>query len=148
MSDDKKIIIACSNCKTKNRILLSRMGDRPICAKCKTSLAGIPYSTVNITDGMFQKEVIQHKGAVLVDCWAPWCGPCRSIGPMLEDLAREYAGQIKIVKINMDENPATGAQYYIQSIPTMLFFKYGKLVDTVTGALPKSAIIKKIESFL
>lgn len=147
MSDDK-IIIACTSCKTKNRLLLSRVHDKPICSKCRASLAGIPYFTVAATDNMFHKEVIQHKGAVMVDCWAPWCGPCRSIGPMLEDIARDYAGQIKIVKINMDENQATAAQYSISSIPTMLFFKDGKLIDTVTGAIPKSEIINRINSLL
>jgi len=147
MSEDK-MIIACSSCKTKNRLLLSRINDRPICSKCRASLAGIPYFTVSVTDSMFHKEVIQHKGVVLVDCWAPWCGPCRSIGPVLEDIARDYAGQIKVVKINMDENQATAAQYSIRSIPTMLFFKHGKLVDTLTGALPKSEIINKIKSLL
>ncbi|MBF0467950.1 MAG: thioredoxin TrxC [Desulfamplus sp.] len=147
MSEDK-IIIACKKCKTKNRIPVSRVNERPICSKCKESLAGIPYFTVNATDSMFQKEVMEHKGAVLVDCWAPWCGPCRSIGPVLDDLAREYAGQIKIVKINMDENHATAAQYSVKSIPTMLFFKHGKLVDTAVGALAKSEIINRINAML
>lgn len=147
MAEDK-IIIACRSCKTKNRIPLEKIKDKPICAKCKESLAGIPYTPVTATDSTFHKEVTGFKGSVLVDCWAPWCGPCRSIAPMMEDLAREYAGSMKIVKINMDDNPETAAQYSIRSIPTMLLFKNGKLVDSIAGALPKSAIISKIEPLI
>lgn len=142
------IIIACSNCRTKNRIPVSRIKERPACARCQQSLSGIPYYPVNVTDSRFQKEVIEHKGPVLVDCWAPWCGPCRSIAPILDTLARDYAGQIKIVKINMDENQATSSKYSIQSIPTMLFFKNGQIRDSLIGAFPKKEIVKKIKSFI
>lgn len=145
---EKSIIIACGNCRTKNRIPFSRIKENPVCARCKTSLAGIPYAPVNVTDNRFQKEVVQHKGPVLVDCWAPWCGPCRSIGPILDNLAKEYAGRIKIVKINMDKNQATASKYAIQSIPTMLFFKDGRIRDSLIGAFPKTEIVKKIKSFI
>ncbi len=144
----ESIIIACSSCKAKNRIPLARTGENPVCAKCKAPLSGIPFHTVNATDSDFEKKVLQHKGPVLVDCWAPWCGPCRSIGPILDDLAKDFAGQIKIVKINMDENPGISSKYSIMSIPTMLFFKDGQLKDSLTGALPKTEIVKRIKSFI
>ncbi|SLM28619.1 Thioredoxin [Desulfamplus magnetovallimortis] len=142
----ENIIISCSNCRTKNRIPLSRIKEKPVCARCKSSLSNIPYHTVKVTDSTFQREVIEYKGAVLVDCWAPWCGPCRSIGPVLDELARQFAGQIKIVKINVDENQAIASKYSIQSIPTMLFFKNGRIRDSLMGAVPKNEIIKKIKS--
>ena len=142
------IIIACKKCRTKNRIPRSRIHDHPICARCKASLSGIPFEPINVEDSTFKQEVLEHTGTVLVDCWAPWCGPCRSIGPILDALALEFAGQIKMVKINMDQNPITSSTYAIQSIPTMLFFKNGKRIDSLIGAHPKSDIVKKIKSIL
>jgi thioredoxin len=79
-----------------------------------------------------------------VDCWAPWCGPCRMVAPIMDQLASEYAGRVKIAKLNTDENPLTASQYGIQSIPTLLFFKDGTLVNKLVGALPKSEIEKHL----
>ncbi len=146
--DEDSIIIACMNCTTRNRIPMARINDNPVCAKCKSSLAGIPYFPVNITDNQFNKEVLQHKGAVMVDCWAPWCGPCRSVAPILDTLARNYAGQVKITKLNVDENQMTASQYAVRSIPTMLFFKNGKLKDTLVGALPRPEMEKKLQELI
>ncbi len=101
-----------------------------------------------ITDGSFNREVIAHHGLVLVDCWAPWCGPCRVVAPLLDQLSSEYAGRLKIVKLNVDENPATASQYGIQSIPTMLLFRQGNLVDKLVGALSKGEIERHINSHL
>ena len=142
------IIIACNQCRTKNRIPLSRIHDNPICARCKASLSGIPFKPIDVDDSTFKQEVLEHTGTVLVDCWAPWCGPCRSIGPILEALASEFAGQIKIVKINMDQNPIISSKYAIQSIPTMLFFTNGKRIDSLIGAYPKKDIVNKIKSII
>jgi thioredoxin 2 len=83
-----------------------------------------------------------------VDCWAPWCGPCRIISPLLEQLASEYAGRLKVGKLNVDENPLTASQYAIQSIPTLLLFKDGQLVDRLVGALPRSEIERRLTSIL
>ncbi len=144
------LIIPCEKCGAKNRVPKNRLYDGPVCGKCGESLnpeiaGGYP---VNITDQSFAHEVIAHGGPVMVDCWAPWCGPCRTIGPILEALAKEYVGKVKIVKLNVDENPVTASQYGIQSIPTMLFFKNGKKVETAVGALPKHEIVKHLQAII
>jgi thioredoxin 2 len=95
---------------------------------------------VSITDASFQKEVLDYSGTALVDCWAPWCGPCRMLGPVLDELAAKYRGRVKVAKINTDENPGISNKFVIKSIPTMLIFKNGKQVDRLTGALPKAEI--------
>ncbi len=92
---------------------------------------------IELTDANFQSEVLDHKGVVLVDFWAPWCGPCRMIAPILEELAEEYQGKVKIGKVNVDENQQYARNYGIASIPTLLLFKDGKLVDRAIGAMPK-----------
>ena len=103
---------------------------------------------VNFTDSNFKKEVLESDLPVLVDYWAPWCGPCKMIGPVVEELAKEFEGKVKIGKINVDDNPKTATQYGIMSIPTLMFFKNGKVSDQITGALNKQALKKKIEENL
>jgi thioredoxin len=94
-----------------------------------------------VTDNSFERDVLGVQGkAVLVDCWAPWCGPCRMVGPIMEQLAAESKGRYRIAKLNIDENPRIASQFQIQSIPTMLIFKDGKMVDRLVGAMPKQAI--------
>ena len=100
-------------------------------------------SITNVTDADFQKTV-EGNDLVLVDFWAPWCGPCRALGPVLEELAAENS-KVQIVKMNTDENPNTATQHGIMSIPTMMIFKNGELVDRLVGALPKPAIMEKLE---
>ena len=102
----------------------------------------------NLTELDFQNEVISSKGVALVDFWAPWCGPCRMIAPVLEELSAEYNGSAKIVKVNIDENPNLATQYNVMSIPTMIIFKDGKAVDQLVGAMPKPAIAGRLERWL
>lgn len=136
------ILVRCLECGTKNRIPGDRLNDAPVCGKCRASLkraigTGKPMA---IGDAAFQKEVIDYPGTVLVDCWAPWCGPCRSLAPVLDELAAKYRGRVKIVKLNTDENPGAASRYVVKSIPTMLIFKNGTQVNRLTGALPRTEI--------
>ena len=105
---------------------------------------GIP---VNVTDSNF-KEFIGKYPYVIVDCWAPWCGPCRMLGPVIDELAGDYAGKVVFAKLNTDENQATSMAHGIMSIPTLLFFKNGELIDKTMGAMPKAALVPKIQSHL
>ena len=101
---------------------------------------------VNITDDSFESEVLKAEKPVLVDYWAEWCGPCKMIAPVLEEIAREYAGQIKVAKLNIDENPATPPKYGIRGIPTLMLFKNGNVEATKVGALSKSQLTAFIDS--
>ncbi|ARM31024.1 thioredoxin [Prosthecochloris sp. HL-130-GSB] len=100
------------------------------------------------TDQNFKAEVLDSGKVVLVDFWAAWCGPCQMLGPVIEELAGDYDGKAVIAKLNVDENPNTAAQYGIRSIPTMLIFKNGEVVDQMVGALPKNMIAEKIDAQL
>jgi thioredoxin 1 len=97
------------------------------------------------TDGNFAKEVLESELPVLVDFWAPWCGPCRIVGPVVEELAEEYAQRVKVVKLNTDENCEIASRYGIMSIPTLAVFKDGKAVDGMVGAAPKSTLKKLLD---
>jgi thioredoxin 1 len=100
--------------------------------------------TLNFTDGAFEQEVLNSDLPVLVDFWAPWCGPCKSMGPTVDALATELAGRIKIGKMNTDDNPETPMRYRVQGIPTLLLFKGGKVVEQRVGAWPKNELLKMI----
>jgi thioredoxin 1 len=103
---------------------------------------------IEFTDANFNEKVLQSDKPVLVDFWAEWCGPCRMVGPIVEELAKEYDGKAVIGKLNVDENPQVSSQYGIRSIPTLLVFKGGQLVDKQIGAVPKSALVAKLDSQL
>lgn len=102
---------------------------------------------VEVTDATF-KEIIQNHPLVVVDCWAPWCGPCQIIAPVIEEMARDYAGRILFGKLNVDENREVATQYQIMGIPTLLVFKNGKLVDRIVGAMPRQMLEPKITRYL
>lgn len=140
------ILIRCLNCGTKNRMPEDRLNGEPKCGKCGSPLVGKEDAVhpVDITDASFSSEILLFPGSVLVDCWAPWCAPCRAVAPVLDELASKYAGDVKIAKLNIDENPITASQYSVQSIPTMLFFREGKLVNRLVGAFPKGVIERNL----
>ena len=96
----------------------------------------------------FKAEVLDYQGVAMVDFWAPWCGPCRMVAPIIDQLAEEYEGKVKIGKVNTDENLALSTQYQIMTIPTMLVFKDGKVVDTINGALPKQRIAAVLDKWI
>ena len=101
-----------------------------------------------VTDNNFQAEVLEHEKPVLVDFWAPWCGPCRVIAPSLEEIADEQAESLRIVKLNVDENQQTAARYGVMSIPTLIVFKNGAAAHTIVGALPKKRLVQELEPAL
>jgi thioredoxin 1 len=105
-------------------------------------------SYVTFTDENFQREVLESSEPVLVDFWAAWCGPCRVLGPVIVELAGEYKGKVKIGKLNVDENPVSAQRFGIRSIPTVLFFENGKLVDQSIGAVPKDALAERLTSLV
>jgi len=103
---------------------------------------------IDISDQNFEDEVLKSTLPVMVDLWAPWCGPCRMIAPVVEKLAEKYDQKFKFCRLNVDENPKTASTYRVMSIPTLMFFKDGKVVDTVTGAVPEGTLQPKIEELL
>ncbi len=105
-------------------------------------------SEVKFTDQNFEAEVLKHQGLVLVDFWAPWCGPCQAMGPIIDEVAKELDGKVKVGKINIDENNETANKFGVQSIPTLIIFKNGEIQDQTPGIADKAAILKKINEFL
>lgn len=101
-----------------------------------------------VTDGNFEEEVIKSDLPVLVDFWAPWCGPCRLVAPIVEELSKDYQGKLKVTKLDVDNNPSTAAKYGIFSIPTILIFKDGKVATQIVGAVPKKHFVDKLNELL
>lgn len=104
--------------------------------------------TLTFTDGAFDRDVLNSEVPVLVDFWAPWCGPCRAMAPTVDAVASEYAGKIKVGKLNTDDNPATAMRYQVRGIPTLLLFKGGQVVDQRVGAMPKPEVVKMLTPHL
>ena len=105
-------------------------------------------AAAQVTDSTFKQEVIDSDVLVLVDFWAPWCGPCRMVAPVVDEIAQQYEGQVKVVIVNTDENPQVASQYGIRSIPTLMIFKDGARVDMVVGAVPKTTLANTLEKYI
>lgn len=148
--NQEHVVVQCSRCGAKNRIPAARINDKAVCGKCHFPITGGSFSSkpLNVTDANFSSEVIEHPGPVLVDFWAPWCGPCRMVSPVLDELASKYSGRIRIAKVNVDENPIVASRYSIRSIPSLMLFKGGRIVNTLMGAQPKEVIEQHIQSLL
>jgi thioredoxin 1 len=103
---------------------------------------------IEVTDSTFAQEVLQSTQPVLVDFWAVWCGPCRAVAPVVEEIAGDFEGKLKVMKLDVDDNPRTAAAYGVQSIPTLLVFKDGKEAERIIGAVPKKVIVDKLQSVM
>ena len=144
-------IVVCTKCGSRNPVDPATAAEQLAkCGKCGTllHLDSTGNTPLIVSDDTFARDVLEARGPVLLDCWAPWCGPCRIVGPIMEQLAAESNGRYRIAKLNVDENQRTASQFQIQSIPTMLIFRDGKLVDRLVGALPKPAIVARLQAHL
>jgi thioredoxin 2 len=128
-------VVACSNCGTKNRLPAAASG-APRCAKCQAPLPWV----VDASDADFATVVDQADIPVLVDVWAPWCGPCRMVSPVLERLAGDFAGDLKLVKVNADDNPEVSRRFEVQAIPTLVLLDHGVVTDKQIGAAPAAQL--------
>ena len=147
-------LIRCPVCGATNRVPRDKLerGLTPRCGKCKTPLSTAAPSAadgkpVTVTDATFAEVVERSPVPVVVDMWAPWCGPCRMVAPVIDELAAEMAGRVRFAKLNVDENPATASRFGARSIPTLLIIQGGREVDRIVGAQPKAEIARRLERF-
>ena len=141
-------IINCLNCGAKNRLRAEKqISSSPVCGRCKTQLIANDHPII-VTDRNFVQEVESSTLPVLLDFWAAWCGPCRLIAPLIDQLAKELSGKVRVGKLDVDQNQLTAARYRVQSIPTLLILKDGQEVDRLIGAQSKEAIMQRLRAFL
>jgi thioredoxin 2 len=136
-------VVVCANCGAKNRVDERARELQPVCGRCGQKLASDDGGVLTLTEANFADTTAVNV-PVLVDCWAAWCGPCRAIAPVVEQLAAESRGRYRVAKLNVDENPRTAAQFQIDSIPTLLIFKNGQVVDRLVGLQPKAAMAERL----
>ena len=139
-------IVKCTNCAAKNRVRTNTK-EQAVCGQCKTPLPKIT-KPVFVTDANFSTEVENSSLPVLLDLWAAWCGPCRMIAPIIEQLAAELSGKCVVGKLDVDQNPQTAARFGVQSIPTLLILKSGREADRLVGAQSKEAILRRLQNHL
>jgi thioredoxin 2 len=135
-------VLTCTSCGKRNTIRPSERGV-PHCGSCGSRLPWL----VNATDDTFEVEA-KASPAILVDLWAPWCGPCKFVGPILEQLAKDFAGRLKVVKVNVDQNPRLARRFDASSIPTLVVMRDGRVVDRIVGAMPKDQLTVRLTPYL
>lgn len=140
-------IVACPECGTKNKVV-PVAGKRPLCASCGTHLPETMATPVTVTDKNFEEVVLRSSLPVLLDCWAPWCGPCRMVGPIVDQLAADFSGRLIVGKLNTDENPGVSGRFGIQSIPTLMIFKDAEMVERIVGAQPRQNLESALNKYL
>jgi thioredoxin len=139
-------LVRCAACGATNRVRWAEVarGRAPVCGRCRTALP-THVAPVTVTDATFAAEVERSPEPVLLDMWAAWCAPCRLIAPVVDELAAEMAGRVRVGKCNVDENPGTAARFGVQSIPTLLVLSGGREIDRIVGVQPKSEIVRILE---
>jgi len=139
-------LIRCPGCGADNRVPRDKIesGLTAICGRCKTPLPRTA-APLTVTDASFSNDVERSPLPVLVDAWAAWCMPCRTIAPVIEELAAEMTGRVRVAKLNVDENPTTASRFDLRSIPTLLIFKDGREIDRIVGVHPKAEIQRRLE---
>ena len=140
------LVMQCPACGAKNRVPEEKLqrGLQPVCGQCKSPLS-VHNRPVTVTDATFSSEVECALLPVLLDMWAPWCGPCRAVAPVIEQLATEMAGRVRVAKLNVDDNPLTAERFNIRGIPALLVLKAGREIDRLVGVQPKSEIIRRLQ---
>lgn len=153
MTTETNEIIRCPMCGAKNRVRPEQRVQTPVCGRCRTPLptsrgSAAAASPIEVTDATFADRVERSAVPVLVDLWAPWCGPCRMLAPALEQVAREFAGRAIVAKLNVDDNPRTAARFNASSIPLLIVVKHGREVDRLVGLAPAAEIGRRLSAHL
>ena len=143
------LVVRCPACGVGNRVPRAKIdqGLVPVCGRCKTPLR-VDTKPIVVTDASFSADVERSPLPVVVDAWAAWCGPCRMIAPVIDELATEMAGRVRVVKLNVDDNPRTAARFDLRSIPTLLVLRGGREVDRLVGVQPKHEIARRLEKVM
>lgn len=147
----EELILRCHKCRARNKIPLARISERPVCGKCKTHIktdAVLEGKVVKVTDSSFEEKVLLSPLPVLLDCWASWCGPCKMMAPLMDELAEEWKGRIRVAKLNVDDNPSISAKFRVSSIPTFFAFDAGNMEGRLVGGVAKNELKKMMRPFL
>ena len=137
-------VVRCPSCGQANRMPELGSGKAAVCGRCKAPLAAHDGHPVTLTDASFKEQIA--RGNSVVDFWAAWCGPCRAIAPIVDEVADDYAGRLKVVKINVDDNPMTPARFGVRGIPNLIILKNGQVAEQIVGAVPKQNLVRAVDT--